>query len=65
MSVPGTDFWQRHIRFRDALRKDRALAEAYSKLKRELAVAHSTDIIAYTDAKSEFIRAVEDRVQAG
>ena len=44
------------LEFRDALRKDPALREAYAALKDRLAVQHRTDRDAYTDAKSAFIR---------
>ena len=44
--------------FRDVLRKDPAVREAYAALKDRLAVQHRTDRDAYTDAKSDFIRSV-------
>jgi GrpB-like predicted nucleotidyltransferase (UPF0157 family) len=44
--------------FRDALRSDPALRDAYAALKDRLAARHRTDRNAYTEAKSDFIRAV-------
>jgi GrpB-like predicted nucleotidyltransferase (UPF0157 family) len=48
--------WRRHLRFRDLLRGDPALAKRYEDLKRSLAERFRSDRDAYTDAKSEFIR---------
>lgn len=48
--------WEReHLLFRDYLRAHPDLAEAYGRLKEELARRHATDRLAYTDAKSNFI----------
>jgi GrpB-like predicted nucleotidyltransferase (UPF0157 family) len=46
------------LAFRDRLRADPAVADAYAELKRELARRHSDDREAYTDAKADFIRRV-------
>jgi GrpB-like predicted nucleotidyltransferase (UPF0157 family) len=46
------------VEFRDILRKDPAVREAYAALKDGLAVQHRTDRDAYTDAKTDFIRSV-------
>jgi GrpB-like predicted nucleotidyltransferase (UPF0157 family) len=48
--------WQEHLRFRDLLRGDAALARDYEALKRDLAIANA-DRRAYTDGKGPFIRA--------
>jgi GrpB-like predicted nucleotidyltransferase (UPF0157 family) len=58
--VQGSTFWNEHLAFRDALRRDAALAAAYEALKRRLAVAFREDREAYTDAKAAFIRSVID-----
>ena len=51
--------WRRdHLDFRDALRADPAVRDAYADLKRHLAVRHGEDREAYTDAKADFVRAV-------
>jgi GrpB-like predicted nucleotidyltransferase (UPF0157 family) len=49
----------RHLRFRDRLRAEPALAAEYEALKRHLAAHHSTDREAYTTAKTEFVRRAE------
>lgn len=49
---------QAHLTLRDALRADRALADAYAELKRELAVQFRDDRDSYTEGKTPFIRTV-------
>jgi GrpB-like predicted nucleotidyltransferase (UPF0157 family) len=44
------------LAFRDVLRRDPAVRQAYAALKDSLAVQFRTDRDAYTDAKSDFIR---------
>lgn len=61
--VYASEFWKRHLAFRDALRADEALAADYWKLKRRLAARFPNDRAAYTDAKSDFIRAVIERTR--
>lgn len=53
----GSALWHDRIQFRDALRSDPALADAYQRLKMALAAEHAHDREAYTDAKSGFIAA--------
>lgn len=55
--LEGAQELQRHLAFRDALRADAALRDAYCKLKRSLAVQHAGDRAAYTDGKTDFVRA--------
>jgi GrpB-like predicted nucleotidyltransferase (UPF0157 family) len=55
--VEGAQELARHLAFRDALRADPALREAYSKLKRSLAAQHDGDRAAYTRGKSDFVLA--------
>lgn len=57
----GSDFWTRHLAFRDRLREDGRVARAYGKLKVRLAEVHRTDGPAYTAAKSPFIEGVLSR----
>lgn len=47
--------WLLWLRFRDALRADAALREAYVLLKRDLAATFANDRPAYTAAKGDFI----------
>lgn len=53
--VADGEHWRAHLAFRDALRNDRALAQRYGQLKRELAERHAADKAAYTAAKAPFI----------
>lgn len=57
-----TDWWDRHVAFRDWLRTHPDDRDAYAELKRRLAVEHRDDRAAYTDAKSDFIHAIERRL---
>ena len=54
----GSALWQLRLAFRDALRREPALASAYGHLKARLAAEHPHDREAYTEAKSPFIQAV-------
>ena len=55
LSEPGS--WQRRnsLTFRDALRRDPALARRYSELKQRLAATAGTDRRAYLNGKTSFI----------
>ena len=55
--VYGGEFWRDHLLFRDALRRDDVLSQAYATLKRELAANYASSSWAYTDAKTGFVRA--------
>lgn len=50
--------WDNHLYFRDRLRADPALAAAYAALKQTLARTYASQKAAYTEAKTEFVRAV-------
>jgi GrpB-like predicted nucleotidyltransferase (UPF0157 family) len=60
--VLGSEFWRRHLAFRDHLRGNPEDALAYGALKRRLARLHRWDGPAYTDAKSPFIEGVLGRI---
>lgn len=55
----GSNFWRRHLHFRDYLREHPEVATEYAALKRDLAVKHGSDRDGYTSAKTAFIRAIE------
>ena len=55
--VEGAAELRRHLAWRDALRADAALRDAYAALKHALAERHPTERAAYTKGKSEFIAA--------
>jgi GrpB-like predicted nucleotidyltransferase (UPF0157 family) len=62
----NADWWDRHVRFRDWLRSHDDDRNRYATLKLKLSAAQRQDRRAYTDAKSDFIRRIEDKsVSAG
>lgn len=60
MLSPDSPDWNR-LKFRDYLRTHPETAQAYARLKRQIADEHPDDRIAYARAKSEFIEQVTDR----
>jgi GrpB-like predicted nucleotidyltransferase (UPF0157 family) len=63
MVEPGSDFWQRHILFRDYLRAHPQAARQYAQVKRRLAAQFGSDREGYTEAKSGFIQDIEERAR--
>lgn len=63
MVAAGGEFWQRHLAFRDYLRAHPEVADQYDRLKRDLAERYRDDREAYTNAKTDFIRSVEERAR--
>ena len=57
----GGEFWQRHLRFRDFLRANPGVATEYAALKKKLAALEWNDKNEYTDAKTAFIRNIENK----
>lgn len=55
----GSSEVTRHLAFRDLLRERRDLRQSYEAEKRRCQVLHSTDHIAYSICKSEWIERVE------
>lgn len=55
MVEQGSDFWDRHILFRDYLREHPQEAKEYYRLKVRLAAQFGDDRLGYTEAKTEFI----------
>lgn len=60
----GSPEVQRHLDFRDYLRACPAAAAAYAALKQDLARRCGGDTRAYTDGKTAFVDAVEQRAAA-
>lgn len=58
-----SDFWERHLLFRDFLRTHPEEARDYYDLKKELAVKYRSDREAYTEAKTAFIESVVDKAR--
>jgi len=50
--------WRRYIGFRDALRADATLRDAYAALKRDLAAQYPHDREAYIEGKTTFVETV-------
>jgi len=51
----SSDFWNKHIAFRDILRTHSTVRNEYATLKYRLAEAYRYDREGYTDAKTDFI----------
>ncbi|MFQ6000681.1 MAG: GrpB family protein [Anaerolineae bacterium] len=60
-----SDFWERHILFRDSLRAHPEEAQRYYELKKQLAAKFVSDRDAYTDAKTSFIESVFKKAHTG
>ncbi|MBI5838850.1 MAG: GrpB family protein [Chloroflexi bacterium] len=58
----GRDWWKRHLAFRDYLRVHVDAREAYERLKRDLATREFETVSDYANAKSEFIKAIEAKM---
>ena len=54
-----SDFWNRHIAFRDFLQENYEIRHSYFKLKKELAAKDWSNMQEYAEAKSPFIRKIE------
>ncbi len=54
-----TEFWRRHLAFRDYLRAHPDVAGEYAALKRRLAAEYGSDRVGYTEAKTKFITRIE------
>jgi GrpB-like predicted nucleotidyltransferase (UPF0157 family) len=50
--------WRQALRFRDSLRADPGLLDAYAALKKELAARYPDDRARYTAGKTSFIEGV-------
>jgi GrpB-like predicted nucleotidyltransferase (UPF0157 family) len=63
MVEPTTVFFRRHLFFRDYLRSHPASAAEYAALKNELAQKFGSDREGYTNAKTDFIKRIENEAQ--
>jgi len=59
-----SEFWRRLLLFRDYLRGHPEVAREYESLKQELAARYGADREGYTEAKTAFIRALEEKAGA-
>jgi GrpB-like predicted nucleotidyltransferase (UPF0157 family) len=58
LTEPGSDLWRERLAFRDALRREPALAAEYEALKLRLAREHPDDATAYVGGKRAFVARV-------
>jgi GrpB-like predicted nucleotidyltransferase (UPF0157 family) len=58
LTAVGNDNWWEHITFRDRLRADVGLRDAYANLKRDLAARFPRDRAAYIAGKEKFVMEV-------
>ena len=61
MVETSSEFWEKHIRFRDYLRTHEETTREYYELKKQLAARFRSDRESYTNAKTSFIEAVVAR----
>jgi GrpB-like predicted nucleotidyltransferase (UPF0157 family) len=61
--VFGGEFWERHLLFRDYLRRNPDVAAEYERLKRDLAPRFTVSN-EYARAKTDFITSIEARARA-
>lgn len=59
----GSEFWKRHLFFRDYLRQHASAASDYAALKKELAEREWKHVNDYADAKTEFIKDIENKAK--
>jgi GrpB-like predicted nucleotidyltransferase (UPF0157 family) len=58
LTAIGSSFWRDHLTFRDRLRADNALRDAYAALKHDLAARFPQDREAYIEGKGSFVNGV-------
>lgn len=58
----GSDWWKRHLAFRDYLRVHTDSRDAYAQLKRDLATREFETVSDYANAKTEFIKTIEAKM---
>jgi GrpB-like predicted nucleotidyltransferase (UPF0157 family) len=56
-----SEFWKRHLLFRDYLRANSNIRNEYYELKKKLSEIDWEDKMGYTDAKTDFIRKIEKK----
>jgi GrpB-like predicted nucleotidyltransferase (UPF0157 family) len=62
--VKDTEDWIRHIAFRDYLATHPNERDAYCRLKKELSKSDYENMIAYNDAKNDFVKDVQQKAVA-
>jgi GrpB-like predicted nucleotidyltransferase (UPF0157 family) len=61
MTEIDSEFWQRHLLFRDYLRRNSETANKYALLKKELAKQGWADSNDFAKAKTKFIKKIEEQ----
>ena len=56
LTVVGSDFWHEHLDFRELLRSNAGMRDAYGTLKRDLVSRYPRDREAYIEGKGPFVR---------
>lgn len=59
----NSEFWERHLFFRDFLRANQDVASEYAALKKTLAAVEWKDKNDFTEAKTAFIKNIENKAQ--
>jgi GrpB-like predicted nucleotidyltransferase (UPF0157 family) len=59
MVEAGSEFWLRHLAFRDYLRANENMRNEYEALKKKLSAKEWKDGNEYNVAKTEFIKGIE------
>ena len=65
LALRGGPFWTQHLVFREVLRSDPTVRDAYARLKQELASRYPHDREAYIEGKGPFVREVLRRNGCG
>jgi GrpB-like predicted nucleotidyltransferase (UPF0157 family) len=58
LAAGDSQFWRDHLTFRNRLRSDESLRDAYAALKHDLAARFPRDREAYIDAKAPFVKEI-------
>ena len=58
-----SDFWAKHLFFRDYLRMNKADRDKYSALKQELSTHDWKDVDEYANAKTSFIKSIVSKME--
>ena len=58
----GSQYWLKHLKFRDYLRQNKKERDRYFQFKKALSKLHWKDIDEYNDAKSNFINEIEANI---
>jgi GrpB-like predicted nucleotidyltransferase (UPF0157 family) len=58
-----SEFWERHLLFRNYLRQNPEMASEYAVLKQQLAECEWRDVNEYADAKTEFFKSIENKAK--